>query len=223
MVDPSIAPSLHRAMTPSVDLRRALLFIVPYWRRLALVMVLCLASTAVSLYLQIALEWDSDRPRDFAYIMLVTVGVTTFAWLAVTWMTRPEPDATLQAFYRRVRPQGPGWKPVAASVGPIVIPGWPCTCFNASCARAPLPRGRPRRPVAVPALEAPNRLAAVVAPRAPVVAARRVRVPIGLDAEATDGEGRFAATASRRLSSEVVDAPNWVVSAFLPQDLFGPA
>jgi ATP-binding cassette subfamily B protein len=38
-------------MTPSVDLRRALLFIVPYWRRLSLVMVLCLASTAVSLYL----------------------------------------------------------------------------------------------------------------------------------------------------------------------------
>jgi hypothetical protein len=55
--------------------------------------------------------------------MLVTVGVTTFAWLAVTWMTRPEPDATLQAFYRRVRPQGPGWRPVAASVGPIAIPG----------------------------------------------------------------------------------------------------
>jgi ATP-binding cassette, subfamily B, bacterial len=33
------------------DLRRALAFIVPYWRRLALVMVLSLVSTAVSLYL----------------------------------------------------------------------------------------------------------------------------------------------------------------------------
>jgi ATP-binding cassette, subfamily B, bacterial len=51
MVDPSIAPSPHRAVAPPVDLRRALPFIVPYWRRLALVMVLCLASTAVSLYL----------------------------------------------------------------------------------------------------------------------------------------------------------------------------
>jgi len=33
------------------DLRRAIGFVVPYWRRLALVMVLSLASTAVSLYL----------------------------------------------------------------------------------------------------------------------------------------------------------------------------
>jgi ATP-binding cassette subfamily B protein len=33
------------------DLRRAIDLIVPYWRRLALVMALCLASTAVSLYL----------------------------------------------------------------------------------------------------------------------------------------------------------------------------
>jgi Na+/proline symporter len=95
-----------------------------WWRINAWSEVSAMAVAAmVSLYLQIALKWDSDRPRDFAYIMLVTVGVTTFAWLAVTWMTRPEPDATLQAFYRRVRPQGPGWKPVAASVGPIVIPG----------------------------------------------------------------------------------------------------
>jgi hypothetical protein len=69
------------------------------------------------------LKWDSDRPRDFAYIMLVTVSLTTIAWLLVTWMTRPEPDAVLATFYRRVRPQGPGWKPVAASVGPVVIPG----------------------------------------------------------------------------------------------------
>ena len=31
-------------------------------------------AAAVSLYLQIVLKWDGDRPRDFAYIMLVTVG-----------------------------------------------------------------------------------------------------------------------------------------------------
>ncbi len=74
-------------------------------------------AAAVSLYLQIALGWDGDRPRDFAYIMLVTVGLTTIAWLAVTWMTPPEPEATLQSFYRRVRPHGRGWAPIAASVG----------------------------------------------------------------------------------------------------------
>jgi solute:Na+ symporter, SSS family len=72
---------------------------------------------AAPLYLQIALKWDGDQPRDFAYLMLVTVGLTTTAWLAVTWMTPPEPDATLQAFYRRVRPHGRGWAAIAASSG----------------------------------------------------------------------------------------------------------
>lgn len=76
-------------------------------------------AAAVSLFLQIGLRWDSDRPRDFAYIMLVTVGITTVAWLIVTWLTPPEPDATLVAFYRRVRPLGRGWIPIASRVGPL--------------------------------------------------------------------------------------------------------
>jgi hypothetical protein len=74
-------------------------------------------AAAVSLFLQIALGWDGDRPRDFAYLMLVTVGLTTIAWLAVTWLTPPEPADTLHAFYRRVRPAGRGWAPIAAAVG----------------------------------------------------------------------------------------------------------
>src|SRR5260221_1136351 len=88
-----------------------------WWRINAWSEVSAMAAAAVvSLYLQLGLRWDSDRPRDFAYIMLVTVSLTTIAWLWVTWMTRPEPDGTLQTFYRRVRPQGPGWKPIARSV-----------------------------------------------------------------------------------------------------------
>jgi len=97
MVDPSIAPSLHRAMTPSVDLRRALLFIVPYWRRLALVMVLCLASTAVSLYLPLLSRDVFDRAllgRDparlvrlvglFAVISLASFGLNVLSGLRYT-------------------------------------------------------------------------------------------------------------------------------------------
>ncbi len=74
-------------------------------------------AAAVSLFLQLALGWDSDRPRDFAYIMLVTVGVTTITWLAVTWLTAPEPTATLEHFYRRVRPHGRGWTAIARATG----------------------------------------------------------------------------------------------------------
>ncbi len=80
-------------------------------------------AAAVSLYLQVALKWDSDRPRDFAYLMIVTVAATTMAWLAVTWLTPPEPAETLQRFYRRVRPHGPGWGPVRRSVGVVSAVG----------------------------------------------------------------------------------------------------
>jgi hypothetical protein len=42
--------------------------------------------------------------------MISTVAVTTVAWVATTFLTSPEPNATLDAFYRRVRPGGPGWR-----------------------------------------------------------------------------------------------------------------
>jgi Na+/proline symporter len=81
------------------------------------------AAAAVSLYLQLAgPRWSGDDLRQFAYLMLTTVGITTVAWLAVTWLTPPEPRDTLVAFYRRVRPAGPGWKPIAAAAGDVGPP-----------------------------------------------------------------------------------------------------
>jgi Na+/proline symporter len=79
------------------------------------------AAAAVSLYLQSSYgpQWNSDDPRQFAMLMLITVGVTTVAWLAVTWMTPPEPMERLVVFYRRVLPAGPGWKRVAALAGGV--------------------------------------------------------------------------------------------------------
>jgi len=68
----------------------------------------------VSVGLQTLGGLDSDRPLDFAHIVLITVAVTTVAWLAVTFLTRPESEQTLVAFYRRTRPSRTGWGPVAA-------------------------------------------------------------------------------------------------------------
>jgi solute:Na+ symporter, SSS family len=53
----------------------------------------------------------------FPYTLLYLVAWTTICWLAVTFLTPPEPDAHLIAFYRRVRPGGPGWKPIARLAG----------------------------------------------------------------------------------------------------------
>src|SRR6266704_3249745 len=68
----------------------------------------------MSVLLQTVGGLQSDRPLDFAHIVLITVAVTTAVWLAVTFLTRPESDATLVAFYRRTRPSRTGWGPVAA-------------------------------------------------------------------------------------------------------------
>ena len=76
-----------------------------------------ITAAACSLFLQLGLNWDSDDPKHFAYLMLVTVAVTTVVWLAVTLLTSAEPMETLVLFYRRVRPDGPGWKRVAADAG----------------------------------------------------------------------------------------------------------
>lgn len=73
-----------------------------------------ITAAVISIFLQLVLRWDSDQPRDFAYLMLVTVGTTSLVWIVVTMLTSPEPMEKLIAFYRRVRPEGPGWNDIAA-------------------------------------------------------------------------------------------------------------
>jgi Na+/proline symporter len=59
----------------------------------------------------------------FPYSLLIVVAWTTVAWLIVTACTPPDGEATLIGFYRRVRPDGPGWRPIAARVdGPPPAP-----------------------------------------------------------------------------------------------------
>src|SRR4051794_17327632 len=60
---------------------------------------------------------DNLGQPTYAITMLITVIVTTVVWLAVTFATAPESDATLERFYRQVRPGGPGWKPVSTRLG----------------------------------------------------------------------------------------------------------
>ncbi len=47
---------------------------------------------------------------DFGWRLLVTAGITGVLWIVVMLLTPPESDTTLDEFYRRVRPAGPGWK-----------------------------------------------------------------------------------------------------------------
>ena len=73
------------------------------------------SAMASALIVSLGLRWfvDAESPTGFATSLLVTTGVTTVIWLVVTFATRPEPQETLHAFYRKVRPAGSGWARVA--------------------------------------------------------------------------------------------------------------
>ena len=59
----------------------------------------------------------AGSPLIQTYVMLITVAVSTVVWLSVTYMTAPEPEEKLEAFYQRVRPGGPGWRRISARLG----------------------------------------------------------------------------------------------------------
>jgi Na+/proline symporter len=71
------------------------------------------ASFVVSLALMYGWHFNTDDPRQFAISLLITVAVSTATWLLATFLTAPESEAKLLAFYRKVRPSPTLWGPVA--------------------------------------------------------------------------------------------------------------
>jgi Na+/proline symporter len=59
----------------------------------------------------------AGSPNVDAWVMMITVVVSTVIWLTVTFATRPEPAEVLDSFYHRVRPGGPGWATVSQRLG----------------------------------------------------------------------------------------------------------
>jgi hypothetical protein len=57
--------------------------------------------------------FSGTNPVVFAKTALATTVATTVVWLIVTYATKAEPEEVLLKFYRSVRPQITGWKPVA--------------------------------------------------------------------------------------------------------------
>jgi len=85
-----------------------------WWRINAWSEITAMATAlVVTIALKVIRPFSEEDPLLYAKSMLVTVAVTTIAWVLVTWLTPAEPEAKLLEFYRRVRPGGPGWAPVA--------------------------------------------------------------------------------------------------------------
>jgi SSS family solute:Na+ symporter len=95
------------------------------------------AAFAASILLQTIFHLDSDNPVEFAYLILLTVAITTIVWLATTFLTAPESDKTLIGFYRRVRPSVFGWTPVARLAPDVKVSsdlGWNLLDWLCGCA-----------------------------------------------------------------------------------------
>ncbi|MBV9270616.1 MAG: Na+:solute symporter, partial [Candidatus Eremiobacteraeota bacterium] len=54
--------------------------------------------------------------------LVVTVLITTVVWLVTTFLTAPVDEETLVAFYRKVRPAGPGWARIRELAGGVGSP-----------------------------------------------------------------------------------------------------
>jgi len=53
------------------------------------------------------------------YSLFPTVGLSTLAWIIVTFSTKPEPKALLVAFCQKIKPPAAGWKPYQNEYQPL--------------------------------------------------------------------------------------------------------
>lgn len=74
-----------------------------------------LSAMVVSFAVAIGMQSDAAAPLESWQKLLIGVGLTTIAWIAVTLMTPPDDPATLRRFFTLVRPGGPGWDRVIES------------------------------------------------------------------------------------------------------------
>ncbi len=75
-----------------------------------------IVAMSVAAAVTVALKFVSLSGNDVvidAKAALITAACTTIAWLLATFLTAPEPQEKLLAFYRRVHPSVYGWRPIA--------------------------------------------------------------------------------------------------------------
>jgi Na+/proline symporter len=106
-----------------------------WWRINAWSEMAAMASSfIIALSLHIARRGGLDMSSHRALVL--SVAATTVVWVAVTFLTPPADDATLQRFYKVVRPAGRGWRKVVGdqpttgsgdSLG-LALLGWVLGC-----------------------------------------------------------------------------------------------
>ncbi|HNQ90353.1 MAG TPA: Na+:solute symporter [Verrucomicrobiota bacterium] len=112
-----------------------------WWRITAWCEVAAMVSSfGISIVLLI-LKRVFEVPFSTHHALLITVAVTTVCWVLTAFLGPQTDRATLIAFYRKVRPFGPGWRSVARDAGvtapeaaatrenlPLALLGWSAGC-----------------------------------------------------------------------------------------------
>jgi Na+/proline symporter len=84
-----------------------------WWRINAWSEIAAMASSFLLALVVLALQRQGLSPSPHI-TLVVTVALTTLVWVIATFLTAPTEADTLERFYRRVRPAGPGWDAIRA-------------------------------------------------------------------------------------------------------------
>ena len=87
------------------------------WSEISALAISAVAGSALYAFNVVA----GNDPNATAKRLLITVAITTVGWIAVTFATQPETEATLIRFFERVRPDDFGWKRIARLASPAPL------------------------------------------------------------------------------------------------------
>ena len=115
----SISGAWQLILTASAGLGMVLIFRWYWWRINAWSEMAATLTPIILVVLQLSGIPVPGLEAGFPNSLFVVVGVSTVVWLLVTYLTPPTPGAVLDTFFQRVRPAGPGWRPVASRVSHV--------------------------------------------------------------------------------------------------------
>jgi len=87
-----------------------------WWRINAWSEISAMIAAAVVTFALRGVQFTGNSALVYAKSALITGGITTVVWVITTFVTKPESEATLVSFYKRVLPTVYGWKHIAQLV-----------------------------------------------------------------------------------------------------------
>ncbi len=102
-----------------------------WWRINAWTEIVAMVAS-LGCYLLLSSQWSQSKlvgegklfakPPGDEVIMAIVAAMTIVTWVAATMLTKPEKSEVLMDFYKKIRPAGPGWKPIASQLPTVSSP-----------------------------------------------------------------------------------------------------